>query len=128
MSFLTGMGYVASQLARQGARNLVLMPHGSCQVRFSAMFDQTKYSPEFDVVFIGSRMSVRNPFSHFFRTARKRREFVALVTKRYGRKFGLFGNGWTCNPSWQGPIPYDRQHSAYHRGAVIVGGMFITST
>jgi hypothetical protein len=123
VNFLTGMGYLARQLARQGARNLVLMPHGCCQLRFSALLDQTKYSPDFDVVFVGSRLSSRNPLSHFFWAAQRRREFVALVTKRYGRRFGLFGHGWMGNPSWQGAIPYDRQHSAHRRGAVVLGGV-----
>jgi hypothetical protein len=123
VNFLTGMGYLARQLARRGTRNIVFMPNGCCQMRFSAMLDQTTYSPDFDVVFIGNRISSRNPLSHFFWTAQRRREFVVLVTKRYGRRFGLFGHGWTCNPSWQGPIPYGCQHSAHRRGAVVLGGM-----
>jgi hypothetical protein len=123
VNFLTGMGYLARQLARQGARNLVLMPHGCCQVRFSTMLDQTEYSPDFDVVFIGNRISSKNLLSHFFWTAQRRREFVALITKQYGDRFGLFGHGWMGNPSWQGPIPYDRQHSIQRRGAVVLGGM-----
>jgi hypothetical protein len=123
VNFLTGMGYLARQLARQGGRNLVLMPNGCCQVRFSAMLDQTTYSPEFDVVFVGTRMFPRNLLGHFFWTAHRRKEFVALVTKRYGCRFGLFGHGWTGNPSWQGPIRYEWQHSAYRRSAVVLGGM-----
>jgi Glycosyl transferases group 1 len=123
VNFLTGMGYLAKQLARQGACNLVLMPNGCCQVRFSTGLDQAKYSPDFDVVFIGNRISSRNPLSHFFWTAHRRRDFVALVTKRYGRRFGLFGHGWTGNPSWQDPVPYEHQHSAQRRGSVVLGGM-----
>ena len=71
VNYLTGMGYVARQLARQGICNLVLMPNGCCQVRFSAGFDQTKYSPEFDAVFVGSRIPFKNPLSHFFWTAQR---------------------------------------------------------
>jgi hypothetical protein len=123
VNFLTGMGYLARQLARQGARNLVLMPNGCCQVRFSAMLDQTKYSPDFDIIFVGSKTPYKNPLSHFFWTTQRRREFVALVTKRYGRRFGLFGHGWMGTPSWQGPISYERQHSTYHRSAVVLGGI-----
>ena len=123
VNFLTGMGYLARHLAHQGARNLVLMPNGCCQVRFSAMLDRTTYSPDFDVVFVGNRTSSRNPVSHFFWTARRRREFVARITRRYGHRFGLFGSGWTGNPSWQGPIHYDRQHSAHRRSAVVFGGI-----
>ncbi len=124
VNFLSGMGYLARHLARQGARNLVLMPNGCCQVRFSAALDETKYSPDFDVVFIGNNGSyTKNPLTCFFWTTRRRREFVARVTKRYGRRFGLFGWGWTGNRSWQGYIHYDRQHSAYHRSAVVLGGI-----
>ena len=124
VNFLTGMGYLAKHLARRGARNLVLMPNGCCQVRFSEKLDQTRYAPDFDVVFIGNNATYSsNVFSQFFWTTRRRREFVALVTKRYGRRFGLFGDGWAGNPSWQGPIHYDRQHHAYRRGAVALGGM-----
>lgn len=125
VNFLTSMGHLARQLAHQGAYNLVLMPHGCCQVRFCAMVGQSRYSPDFDVVFVGSNKSSRNPLSRFFWTRQRRREFVAVMTKRYGGRFGLFGRGWTRNPSWQGPIPYERQHSAYRRGAVAVGGISI---
>ena len=123
VNFLTGMGYLAKQLARQGTSNLVFMPNGCCQIRFSTALDQTKYSTEFDVAFVGSKISSRNPLSHFFWTARTRQNFVALLTKRYGRRFGLFGHGWEGNPSWQGAIPYDRQHTAQRRSAVVLGGM-----
>ena len=123
VNYLTGMGYVARQLAREGICNLVLMPNGCCQVRFSAGFDQGIYSPEFDAVFVGSKIPYKNPLSHFFWTAQRRREFVTRVTKRYGRRFGLFGHGWEGNPSWQGPLPYDGQHSAHRRGAIVLGGI-----
>jgi hypothetical protein len=122
VNFLTGMGYLARQLAARGARNLVLMPNGCCQVRFATISDRLTDSPDFDVVFIGSRISSRNLLSHFFWTARGRQRFVALLTKRYGHRFGLFGHGWERNRSWQGSIPYDRQHEAQRRASVVVGG------
>ncbi len=124
VNFLTGMGFQARHLARQGARNLVVMPNGCCQVRFSAMLDESHYAPDFEVVFIGNNTTyTKNVLSQFFWTGRRRREFVALVARRYGCRFGLFGHGWSGNPSWQGPIHYDRQHSAYHRSAVALGGI-----
>jgi hypothetical protein len=124
VNFLTGMGDLARHLERQGARNLVLMPNGCCQVRFSTKLDHGTYAPDFDVVFIGNSATyTKNPLSGFFWSSRSRRKFVAQVTRRYGRKFGLFGWGWTGNPSWQGYIHYDRQHSACHRGAIVLGGI-----
>ncbi len=123
ISFLTGMGYLAEQLKQWGSRNLVLMPNGCCQVRFSSEPATSETEQEFDVAFVGSRMHSRNPAGHFFWVGRKRLEFVAAFTKRYGKRFGLFGKGWEENASWQGPIPYARQHEAYWRAAVAVGGM-----
>jgi hypothetical protein len=122
VSFLTGMGYVARQLARQGSRNLVLMPNGCCQVQFAEPPPESLASPDFDIAFVGNRMRVRNPLNHFFSRARRRQEFVSAFTRRYGSRFAVFGNGWQGNGSWQGRIPYARQHEALRRAAVVVGG------
>ena len=123
VSFLTGMGSLARQLRGWGSRNLVLMPHGCCQVRFSSPANDGQVRRQFDVAFIGSRIRSRNALGYFHRVARKRVEFVEAVTKRYGRRFGLFGHGWEGNPVWQGPIPPHRQVEAYRRSAVALGGM-----
>ncbi|HSB77133.1 MAG TPA: glycosyltransferase [Terriglobales bacterium] len=122
VSFLTGMGYLAQQLRRWGSRNLVLMPNGCCQRRFAAAVEPSQ-NPQFDVVFVGSRLRPRNPLGHHFRVARRRVQLVAAFTRRYGRRFGLFGLGWEGNPSWHGPVPYQSQHAAYREGAVALGGL-----
>jgi hypothetical protein len=122
VSFLTGTGYLARQLAANGSKNLVLMPLGCCQVRFSAPPPPLQDQPEFDVTFVGNRMRGRNPINHFYWVARRRNDFVTAMTKRYGLRFGLFGKGWEGNPAWQGPIPYVAQHAAYQRSAVVLGG------
>jgi hypothetical protein len=123
VSFLTGMGYLAEQLRRGGSNNLVLMPNGCCQVRFSDDLDAESSTSVFDIVFVGSRVRSRNPFSHYYHVAQKRVEFVQAFTKRYGKRFGLYGNGWAGNLSWQGPIPYTRQQDAYRKSAIGLGGM-----
>jgi glycosyltransferase involved in cell wall biosynthesis len=68
-------------------------------------------------------MRARNPLNHFYWTARQRVEFVSAFTKRYGKRFALFGKWWKGNPSWQGPISYGSQHEAYRSSAVVVGGV-----
>ena len=123
VSFLTGMGCLAKQLEHWGSRNLVLMPHGCCQVRFSSPQHSDVRNPEFDVTFVGSLSRSWNPASMYFWYSRRRAEFVAACTKRYGRRFGLFGNGWDGKESWQGSVPYARQHEAYQRSAVVLGGI-----
>lgn len=123
VSFLTGMGYTARELEAGGAKNLVLMPNGCCQVRFSREPDLSEHDPEFDVVFVGNRTSSRNPLSYERWTARKRSKLVKAFTRRYGKRFGLFGKAWQGNDSWQGPVPYAQQHECYRRSSVVLGGM-----
>ena len=122
VSFLTGLGYQARQLAAWGSANLVLMPNGCCQVRFSSCHENANNEPEFHVAFIGSRIKSRNPAGHFFWTARKRVAFVDAMTRRFGKRFGLFGKGWEGYASWQGQIPYSQQHDAYRRSEIALGG------
>jgi hypothetical protein len=123
VTFMTGMGYIARQLAGWGSKNLVLMPNGCCQVRFSMPACGHQIFPEFDVTFVGNRMLARNPLGNFYWVARRRVEFVTVLTKRYGKRLGLFGKGWEGNPAWQGPISYAKQHDAYKRSSVVLGGM-----
>ncbi|MBZ5583961.1 MAG: glycosyltransferase [Acidobacteriia bacterium] len=123
VTFLTGMGFIARQLVGCGSTNLVLMPHGCCQVRFASSPIPTSDPPDFDVVFIGGRNQSRNPLGHVFWVSRLRAALVKAFSKRYGRRFGLFGNGWNGNASWQGSIPFADQHEAYRKSAVVLGGM-----
>ncbi|MBL8212156.1 MAG: glycosyltransferase family 1 protein [Bryobacterales bacterium] len=123
VSFLSGMGYVARQLAASGSRNLVLIPNGCCQVRFAAPASATPDRPDFDVAFIGSLVRSSNPLSPYFWASRSRARFVDACERRYGSRFGLFGNGWQGRKCWQGPMPFTEQHRAYHRSALALGGI-----
>lgn len=122
ITFLTGMGYLARQLMVAGSRNLVLMPHGCCQVRFSGPMEQIAEKPQFDVLFVGNRMHSCDPLSHFYWVAKKRVAFVEALSRCYGSRFGLFGRGWEGNTSWQGTTPYLLQQQTYRRSAVVLGG------
>ncbi len=121
LCFLTSMGYMADALIAQGARNVLLMPNGACQLRFSAPVAPVA-SPAFDVVFIGSNNGGRNPFTRLSRSGRLRAEMVRQLTRRYGRRFGLFGLRWEGQPAWQGPVAYAEQHRAAARGRLQLGG------
>jgi len=122
MSFFSQMGRSAKAAEKWGARNLLLWPHGNCQKRFPNDFDAVTWKPEFDVVFVGNHTSVRNPFSSLGRGSKKRAALVDALTRRYGKRLGLFGRGWNGNPAWQGPIPYHDQVKAFRRGRVVFGG------
>jgi hypothetical protein len=121
VNFSTSMGYLASQLSASGAKNIVLMPNGVCQVRFSAALNRTDYDPIHDVVFVGNSIGARNPFSDFFWNERRRRDFVKQFSKHFGDRFAVYGRNWS-GPSARGPIPYSEQHQVFRRSRVVAGG------
>lgn len=123
LTFSTSMGKLARRLGRAGARNITLMPHGACDVRFGQ--DHLSEGPranEFDVVFVGNRPGGRNPSRYLYWSGRQRLRYVSALTRRYGARFGIFGRGWSGHPGWQGPIPFNEQLNASQRGAVVFGG------
>lgn len=122
ISFFSQMGRSAHAAEKWGARNQFLWPHGNCQKRFPNDFDAGDWRPEFDVVFVGNHTPVRNPFSSLGRGSKKRAALVDALTRRYGKRLGLFGRGWKGNPAWQGPIPYHDQVKTFRRGRVVFGG------
>ena len=120
LTFTTSMGWISRQWIKQGARNIVLMPNGFCQVRFGKAAPSK--SPEFDIAFVGSLYRSRNPLRRFHPFNRRRKTMVEQLTRRYGKKFGLFGHGWQGNPSWQGPLDYAAQEACYQNARMVFGG------
>lgn len=124
ITFLTMMGRTAKELVQRGVKNLVLCPNGYCQSRFAAEFNMCDYSPEFDIGFIGSYHTGRNPFAVLNRANAKRRECVEKLSKRYGKRFAVFGNGWqnVLKASWHGPVAYRDQVTTMRKSRILVGG------
>lgn len=121
LTFATQMGGVARDLVRGGARRVTLMPNGYCQVRFDTDLDPARYNAEFDVVMIGNQWQNNNPTHFMFYARMQRYRQVAALFKRYGKRFGLFGQGWERVPGAQGPIPYDQQVAIMRQARVVVG-------
>lgn len=122
LTFSSAMGGFAGRLRRAGARRIVWMPHGICQARFSKGLAPARYAPEYDVVFVGLLLATRNPFTGHAWGARHRWRMVQRLTKRYGRRFAVFGSGWDGCPSWQGIAPFAQQQDFYRRARVVLGG------
>ncbi len=121
LTFSTSMGYIADILVSSGTKNLVFMPNGICQERFAKPL-QTKFHPEFDIIFIGSNNGGRNPLTHLSRAGSHRRAMVKALELRYGARFALYGRGWEGNASWRGPAPYADQHSLARKSRIQIGG------
>jgi len=123
LTFLSGMGYVADILARKGGRNISLMPHGFCPVRFpekTSLFP--KPAADWEVVCVASNYRVRNPFSYLYQRKLARIREVQKLWRRYGKRFALFGKGWEGFPGWRGPLPYENQGETFRSSKVVVGG------
>lgn len=124
ITFSTQMGKAADKMIRWGAKNVVFVPNSMCQVRFNAEginFENHQF--DFDVVFVGSKNNRRlfNPISKYWWATQKRDALVKLLVTRYGKRLGLFGNGWEYASS-QGPTPFNEQQKTFQRGRVVVGG------
>lgn len=123
LTFLTGMGYVADDLVRSGAKNIALMPNGFCPVRFPPMAFGTESSkPEWELVCVANDYPTKNPGSYLFYHKLCRRHQIHSLARRYGRRFALFGKGWEGIPGWLGPLPYEKQAEVYRKSRVVVGG------
>jgi len=123
LTFLSGMGYVADILAKKGGRNISLMPHGFCPVRFpekTSLFP--KPAVDWEVVCVASNYRVRNPFSYLYQHKLARIREVQKLWRRYGKRFALFGKGWEGFPGWRGPLPYENQGETFRSSKVVVGG------
>jgi len=123
LTFLSGMGYVADILAKKGGRNISLMPHGFCPVRFpekTSLFP--KPAADWEVVCVASNYRVRNPFSYLYQRKLARIREVQKLWRRYGKRFALFGKGWEGFPGWRGPLPYENQGETFRSSKVVVGG------
>ena len=122
ITFSTQMGKAVNKMIKWGAKRIVYTPNSMCQVRFKAFeINPLTHNFDFDVVFVGSKNSSKNPFSRNFWAARKRNKLVKALYERYGDRFGLFGRGWTYKSS-QGPVPFNEQQEVFKRGRVVVGG------
>jgi hypothetical protein len=122
ITFATSMGRLARALAKAGARRVTLMPHCASHAHLRDIsHPPDEASRPFDVVFIGSR-HCRNPRRHLYWAERHRVARVEALSLRYGRRFGLFGHGWSGNRSWQGPIEFNEQVAVTQRGIVAFGG------
>ena len=122
ITFSTQMGKAADKMNKWGAKNIVYTPNSMCQVRFEAhQINYEQHNFDFDVVFVGSNNSARNPFSRNLIAASKRKKLVMALYEKFGNRLGLFGNGWDL-PCAQGFAPFNKQQETFQKGRIIVGG------
>ena len=118
-TFLCGMGRLARIWPGAGP---AMSGHAERRVpRFSAPREPREHATEFDVVFIGNRRRFRNPFNRYAAYPSERDRVVTALWKRFGHRFGLFGEGWERWPCRRGPVPFRDQHRVYRRSRLAIG-------
>jgi hypothetical protein len=116
VAFLQGDGWLVRSLQRRGCRD----------VRYVAATSDDRFQPQparqhydFDLALIGNKITSRLPFKDLPGNAFRRR-LITYFERRLGRRFAIFGEGWT-GPSAQGPLPFERQATAYGMAAAALG-------
>jgi hypothetical protein len=122
ITFMSGMGQMANTLVNKGGKNICLMPHGFCQERFPPVQDVGNRNLPWEVTCVASNYRARNPFSYFYAHKKHRILQIKELSRRYGKKFALFGNGWEGFSRWEGPLPYKEQAKIFRQSRVVVGG------
>src|SRR3972149_9593989 len=103
ITFLSGTG-MADAFRKAGCKDVRLLPEPLDPTRFIKPWMPTN-EREFDVVMIANRIWSRNPF-RIMDGQKERVKIIRAFEKRFGKKFGLFGQGWEkISRCVQGPIP-----------------------
>jgi hypothetical protein len=116
---LVGLGVLADLFIANGAKKIIYAPHSVDTIQFGKSWEPTS-SRRFDVVMIGNRITSRIPFKRF-PGAVSREKLACQLTKRFGRRFGLFGSGWDGFPGALGPIPFEKQEEIIRDSWISVG-------
>jgi Glycosyl transferases group 1 len=111
-------GAVVGTLRAAGVRDLHYAPSCASATRFPRIW-QPGGERTHDVVMIGNRVTSRIPFKSM-PGARRREGLVRRLERRYGRRFAVYGAGWS-GPSAKGPCAFDEQARVYQRATVAVG-------
>ncbi len=120
----TSMGPAADAISRYGAPRVALWPAANCQVRFPMPTEAPRpAAADFDVCFIGSNNRSRNPLRGYYWYGRQREALVKSLSRRFGPRFAVFGNGWQGLQGSQGPSSFASQMETCRRAKVVVGGV-----
>lgn len=114
LTLTVGASNQMSILSRAGARAMRWTPHSFDPMRFGMEAPIQVQEKEFDVVFIGNSVRSRMP-GRSIPGVRDRHRLVAEMSKRFGRRFAVYGKGWT-GATAQGPIAFADQERAVRSG------------
>ena len=104
MVFITGLGYMAEEFLRAGARRVRLLPDVFDVRRFGKPWEPTR-KRDYDVIMIGNLGLFKRIPGLYLPGGRKRKKTARLLHRACGSRFAVFGagDGWQGEPYCKGP-------------------------
>jgi spore maturation protein CgeB len=108
--FMVGLGEFAELAKEAGARKIYFAPHNFETVRSGKPWSPSQ-DREFDIIMIANCGRTKIP-GRYFPGGRNRKKLAEMLTKRFGKRFALYGKGWDNLESSRGMLPFDQQEKA----------------
>lgn len=119
ISYSCGLGRAERRLKKAGVRHVHLLPNSYDDIRFNSPLDR-ELNTNFDIVMIANLTRSRKPMGSF-PGAKLRARLARALSRRYGKRFALYGSGWPEYESARGPLPPARQEAAYQSAKIAIG-------
>jgi hypothetical protein len=114
-----GLGTLADILQEPGAKPVGYLPHCFVKSRF-AVLDPRETPKTHDLMMIGTRGTRRKLKFLYVPGGRKRDELATRLSKSFGKRFALYGNGWSHLEAALGPVPFYEQEKAIQSARISV--------
>lgn len=122
--FVCGLGKQAARFRRRGARRIYYLRHNASTAQFDARWTPT-HRRDLDVVVIGNRIhgrfALQDRLGARLPGSAEREELVRRLGQQFGRRFAVYGAGWTGFVGDRGPLAFDRQLDAIRESWLSVG-------
>lgn len=114
-----GLGSLAQILGEHSEAPVGWLPHCFVRSRF-AQRDPAAATKTHDMVMIGNRGARPRAKMLYVPGGRKRNELATRLSKVFGTRFALYGNGWSHLTAAKGNMPFFKQEEAIQSGRITV--------
>lgn len=109
---LVGLGYLADEVRKAGAKLVLFAPHSYDDDRFAKPWQPT-LQRRFNAIMIANLTCLKRIPFLFMPGGRYRKVMSRLFHRAYGDRYAVFGSGqgWQGEPYCLGPLPFEQQES-----------------
>lgn len=118
VAFFPGYGEMIHLLKKNGVKDIRYVPLCTDEKRFGSL-RKDDHPIIFDVVMIGNLITSKIPWRKW-PGAKGRKELADFFYKKLGKRFAVFGSGWS-GPYAMGPIAYKDQNRVNHSSRLALG-------